>query len=288
MAIFLRNGKKAEYNESQDILLKHIYSSKAGRVLLKVMTLPVISKIGGAYLSSPLSKIHIQPFIKSNHIDMSDYEGEEYESYNDFFTRHVKRSKRPFSSDDLILSSPCDAKVSYYPINENTVITVKNTRYTLDDLLLSPYLSDAFRGGCCLIFRLTVDDYHHYHYIDDGEQEDERRINGIFHTVNPIANDYYPIYKRNTREYTILHTRHFDDVVMMEVGALMVGKIVNLHKRRFHKGEEKGYFEFGGSTVILLFKKDIIAVDDDIVKKSENHDEVRVKLGEHIGKRIRS
>lgn len=288
MAIFLRNGKKAEYNESQDILLKHIYSSVAGRALLKVMTLPVISKIGGAYLSTPLSKIHIQPFIKSNHIDMSDYEPKEYESYNDFFTRNVKMSKRPFSKEDTILCSPCDAKVSYHPIDDDTVITVKNTHYTLDDLLLSPYLSQAYRGGSCLIFRLTVDDYHHYHYIDEGYQDDERRINGIFHTVNPIANDYYPIYKRNTRQYTILHTDHFDDVVMMEVGALMVGKIVNLPKKHFHRGEEKGYFEFGGSTVILLFKKDTIAVDEDIVEHSKNHDEVRIKLGEHIGKRVRS
>lgn len=285
MAIFLRNGEKAQYNESQDHLLKALYSHKAGRAVLKVLTEPAITKLGGAYLSSPLSKVHIQSFIKSNHIDMSDYTAQDYESYNDFFTRHITGFARQFSKDPNVLGSPCDAKVSYYPITDDLIINVKDTPYSLDDLLLSPYLSDTFQGGSCLVFRLTVDDYHHFHYIDDGVAEKERHIQGVFHTVNPIANDYYPIYKRNTREYTVLHTKHFDDVVMMEVGALMVGKIVNEDKRQFYRGEEKGYFEFGGSTIILLFKKDILKIDEDIIAHSKNHDEVKVKLGEQIAVR---
>jgi phosphatidylserine decarboxylase len=143
-------------------------------------------------------------------------------------------------------------------------------------------LADEYKGGTCLVFRLTVDDYHHYHYFDNGTSEKEVIIPGIFHTVNPIANDYYPIYKTNTRHYTMIHSENFDDVVYMEVGALMVGKIVNANKKEFKRGEEKGYFEFGGSTVVLLFKKDILNVDEDIIQHSKNHDEVKVKLGERV------
>ena len=246
------------------------------------MTLPVITNIGGAYMNSPLSKASIKKFIKKNNIDMTEYEEKSYKSYNDFFTRAIKEGARPIPEDPKVLMAPCDSKVSYYKIEDDTKITIKHTVYKLEDLLKSPRLADEYKGGTCLVFRLTVDDYHHYHYFDNGTSEKEVIIPGIFHTVNPIANDYYPIYKTNTRHYTMIHSENFDDVVYMEVGALMVGKIVNANKKEFKRGEEKGYFEFGGSTVVLLFKKDILNVDEDIIQHSKNHDEVKVKLGERV------
>lgn len=286
MAVFLRNGEEAVYNQSQDQQLKVLYGTKAGRALVKVLTLPAVSKLGGCALSSPVSKVAIKPFIKANNIDMSQYEGNDFASYNAFFTRHIKDGMRPFEKDPLILCAPCDSKVTYVKIEDDTRLIVKNTAYTLDELLLTPSLTDEYKGGTCLIFRLTVDDYHHYHFFDDGVAEKEHIIPGEFHTVNPIANDYFPIYKRNTRHFTMLHTKHFDDVIFMEVGALMVGKIVNHPIHTFHKGEEKGLFEFGGSTIICLFKKDIIKVDDDIIEHSNHHDEVKVRLGERVGMRL--
>lgn len=286
MAVFLRNGTEVSSNSGQNKVLRILYGHKTGRAFLKVLTLPVISRLGGILLSSSISKLIIKPFIKMNNIDMSDYINQEYTSYNDFFTRDIKNGKRNFENNEYILGTPCDSKVSYYKIDDKTQILVKNTRYSLDDLLLAPSLSDEFYCGTCLVFRLSVDDYHHYHFFDDGFAEEPRVINGVLHTVNPIANDYYPIYKRNTRSYTLLHTKHFDDVIFMEVGALMVGKIVNHKITTFRKGEEKGYFEFGGSTVICLFKKGVIDIDQDIKNHSENHDEVKVKLGERVGRRI--
>jgi phosphatidylserine decarboxylase len=282
LAIFLRNGQKAIYDETQDKQLKKLYGHIAGRAILKVMTLPVITNIGGAYMNSPLSKASIKKFIKKNNIDMTEYEEKSYKSYNDFFTRAIKEGARPIPEDPKVLMAPCDSKVSYYKIEDDTKITIKHTVYKLEDLLKSPRLADEYKGGTCLVFRLTVDDYHHYHYFDNGTSEKEVIIPGIFHTVNPIANDYYPIYKTNTRHYTMIHSENFDDVVYMEVGALMVGKIVNANKKEFKRGEEKGYFEFGGSTVVLLFKKDILNVDEDIIQHSKNHDEVKVKLGERV------
>lgn len=283
MTIYNRNGEKLEYDQAQDEFLKHLYGSFAGRSLLKVLTQPIITKIGGAFMNSPLSKGQINSFVEKNHIDLDLYEDRKYNSYNDFFTRKIKDGVRKIDSDPNSLIAPCDSKLTVYPITESLQLKVKNSVYTLEDLLMSPSLADEYKDGLCLIFRLTVDDYHHYHYIDDGTAGKEHYIKGIFHTVNPIASEYYPIYKTNSRAYTVLHTKHFDDIVQMEVGAMMVGKITNLPKKSFKRGEEKGYFEFGGSTVILLVKKDIVDIDEDILKHSSNEDEVRVLMGERIG-----
>ena len=283
MTIYNRNGEKLKYDQSQDEFLKHLYSSLAGRSLLKVLTQPMITKIGGAFMNSSLSKGQISSFIEKNHIDLSLYEDKDYKSYNDFFTRKIKDGVRTIDQDQGAFIAPCDSKLTVYSITDSLQLKIKNSVYTLEDLLMSPYLADQYKGGLCLVFRLTVDDYHHYHYIDNGTAEKEHFIKGIFHTVNPIASEYYPIYKTNSRTYTVLHTEHFDDIVQMEVGAMMVGKITNLQKKSFVRGEEKGYFEFGGSTVILLVKKDIINIDEDILKHSSNEDEVRVLMGERIG-----
>ena len=182
-----------------------------------------------------------------------------------------------------LLIAPADSKLTYYPIHQDTCLTIKDTVYSLSDLLKNQSLAQEYDGGTCLIFRLTVDDYHRYCYIDDGTKEQDIYIPGIFHTVNPVANDYYPIYKQNSRSYSLLHTQHFGDVIYMEVGAMMVGKIVNHSKTSFQRGEEKGYFEFGGSTIVVLFKKDIVVIDEDIIKNSQNNDETRVLMGEKIG-----
>ena len=108
----------------------------------------------------------------------------------------------------------------------------------------------------------------------------------MLHTVNPIANDVYPIYVQNSREYSLLHTDTFGDVRMMEVGALLVGKIVNHHgEAQVQRGQEKGYFQFGGSTVVLLLEKDRVQLDADIIANSRENCETIVKMGENIGTR---
>ena len=283
MKIYDRKGQEVIVDQSQNNLLKLLYSHVLGRCLLKVLTLPFITYLGGIYMNSFLSKHKIQPFIQKNQIDMSQYIVQDYHSYNDFFTRQIKRDYRPFSKDSHTLIAPADSKLAYYPIFQDTHLKIKDSLYSLEDLLQNQELAHSYQGGVCLIFRLTVDDYHRYCFIDNGTKEDDHYIPGIFHTVNPIANDYYPIYKQNARSYSLLHTENFDDVIYMEVGAMMVGKIVNHSKTSFQKGEEKGYFEFGGSTIVMLLKANIIDIDEDIIKNSMTHDETRVLMGEKIG-----
>ena len=283
MRVVNRQGQELKVNQSQNRLLKLLYSHFLGRCALKVLTLPFITHIGGLYMNSRLSKRQIQPFIQNHHIDMNQYEKQDYHCYNDFFTRQIKKEARPICRDHHVLIAPADSKLTYYRIGEDTQLWIKDTMYSLSDLLQNHELAQQYDGGTCLVFRLSVDDYHRYCFIDDGTKEEDVYIKGVFHTVNPIANDYYPIYKHNSRSYSLLHTLHFDDVIYMEVGAMMVGKIVNHSLDSFCRGDEKGYFEFGGSTIVVLLKKDIVEIEEDIVSHSLQHDETRVLMGEKIG-----
>lgn len=281
-----RQGKVVSGNEGQEKVLQVLYGTSVGRQTLKVLTNPVISKLGGRVLDSKISTPLISPFIEKNHIAMEQYEEEEYDSYNQFFSRRIKEGEREFSKEENFLCAPCDSKLTVERITKEGTFAVKNTIYTMDSLLRSEGLAKRYYGGTLLIFRLTVDDYHHYCYVDGGKKTRNYHIPGVFHTVNPVANDEYPIYTENTREFSILQSKNFGNILMMEVGALMVGKIVNHHEEKeVVRGMEKGFFEFGGSTVILAFQPGHVVMDEDIVQNTADGFETVVKMGEVIGRK---
>lgn len=272
----------------QDKSLKFLYKNSFGRIILKVITLPFVSSLVGAYMNSGLSKGRIDKFIMTNGINMEDYEKAEFKSFNDFFTRKIKAEKRPFPKEKSVLFSPCDGKLSAYKISKDTVLPVKGSSYTISQLLDNPDLAKEYEGGSCLVFRLAVDDYHRYCYIDDGTKTDNVKIKGKLHTVQPIALNMMPVFVQNSREYTVLHTENFGDVVQVEVGALCVGKIKNHHgSGKITAGQEKGMFLFGGSTIILLIHKDEAEIQQEFFKNTENSLETIVKMGEPIGRKMK-
>lgn len=281
-----RDGTQIEIQDGQERLLGLLYGNALGRMLLKPLVHPAFSKMSGWFLSTKASCRMIDSFIRNNNIDMSQFEDTEYKSYNDFFTRKIKAGARVVDENPNHFISPCDSKLTVLPIDKDCVLTIKNTKYTIASLLRDKKLAKKFEGGQALIFRLCVDDYHRYSYVADGTKSRNRFIPGVLHTVNPISNDYFPIYKENSREYCLIHTEEFGDMVMMEVGALLVGKIVNYHeKAQVRRGQEKGYFEFGGSTIVLLLQAGAAQIDEDILKNSAEGFETKVKLGEKIGKK---
>ena len=287
MIVKLRDGTIKDLGAGQDKMLNNLYGKPLGRMLLKPLLAPPVSKLAGKLLDSKLSKPLIDPFVKGNEIDLSQYEATEYGNFNDFFSRHIKPDARPVDMDPSHLISPADSKLSVLPITPDARFTIKNTQYTVASLLQNEALAEKFNGGQMLIFRLSVEDYHRYHYPVTGRREPFVHIPGKLHTVNPIANDYYPIYKENTREYCLIHSLEFGDMVMMEVGALLVGKIVNHKGRRcIQRGQEKGYFQYGGSTVVVLLGKDAAVLDPDILENSADGIETIVKYGEKIGCKI--
>lgn len=282
-----REGQIVYKDNGQDNFLKTLYGTALGRKFLKILINPCISRLGGAFLSTKISSLLVKPFIKANNIDMSDYTEREYASFNDFFTRDLKPGKRFINRDKEVLISPSDGRVSVYDIDDNMMFNIKDSYYTIESLTHSKKAANYYKGGICVIIRLCVDNYHRYCYLDSGYKTTNKFIPGVLHTVNPVACEHYEIYKENSRECSLLHTENFGKVMQIEVGALMVGKIVNYDQVAcIHRGDEKGKFEFGGSTIVLLFKKDTVEIDDDLIENTKNGYETSVKMGERIGKQL--
>lgn len=255
--------------------LKFIYNTMLGRIILKIAITKQIADIYKIYISSKFSKRKIKKFIRNNNINMDDYEEKDYTSFNDFFIREIKSGKRKIE-DNLI--AVCDSKLSVYKIDESSKFNIKNSIYTVEELI-----GEDREYKYALIFRLCVDDYHHYVFPDNGKVISTKHINGVLHTVQPIAQKKYKVFHENSRDITFLKCDTLGDVCYIEVGALMIGKIVNENKTEFKKGEEKGHFEFGGSTVIMLIDKDI-KLNEKIIENSKNDIETIVKMGQCIGK----
>ena len=284
-----RKGEIIVTNKKQNKLLKLLYGSVGGRIMLKLLTAPALSRAAGRFMDSRLSKPLIKRFIRSSGIDTSQYVMYNFPSYNAFFTRSVKPEMRPVDMTPQHLISPCDSKLSIYRIDRKSIFRIKGSRYRISDLIDHKFLADRFNGGLCLIFRLEVDDYHRYCYIDSGVKTGNTFIEGVLHTVNPIALEKYNIYKRNSREYTLIHTDNFGDVIQVEVGAMMVGRICNHDEAGpVKRGQEKGMFEFGGSTIVVLLEKGKASIDKDILKNSAEGYETIVKYGEKIGTSLNS
>lgn len=282
-----RNGNITIKSNFQEKVINTVYSTKVGRFVLKGATSPKVSSLFSGALNSKTSRIIISPFIRSNGIDMNEYEYKSFESYNDFFIRQIKKQSRPIDMQSSAFISPCDGKATVYKIDSNNCFKIKNSFYNVATLLNSFKLAEEYSGGTCIVIRLSVDNYHRYCYLDNARKSANIFIPGKLHTVNPIAFEHFQIFKENSREYCILDTENFDKVIQIEVGAMMVGKIINYHgSKTVKKGEEKGRFEFGGSTIVLLLKKDTVILDDDIIKNSFDDFETTVKMGEKIGTRF--
>ncbi len=272
-------------------MLKFLYETAFGRLILKGLTAPGLSQAVGHFLDTKLSCIFIRPFVRNNGINLDDYYSDNFTCFNDCFCRRVKEDRRPVDMDPSVLVAPCDGLLSAYEITDGLVVPVKQSRYSIADLLgggldapeasgaadssegsgtagaskgsgtagaseAARRLAAEFDGGLCLVFRLCVDNYHRYHYFDDGSKGKNVFIPGRLHTVRPIALRNLPVFVENSREYTVMDTVNFGRALQMEVGAMLVGKIKNNHEEHeFKRGEEKGCFLYGGSTVILLLKR---------------------------------
>lgn len=279
-----RKGNEFTVDTTQDKFLRNLYTSRVGNIFLEFMISPFVTNVIGKFMNSRLSTLKIDGFVHKNKIKMSDYERKHYSSYNDFFTRKIKKSKRPIDMNENTFVSPSDGKVSVYPITKNLVVNIKNCDYSVKSLIRSTELSEFYRNGWLYIIRLTVDNYHRYCYPDSGYQYENIPLPGIYHTVNPVAVAHASVYVENNREYTVIDSDHFGRILQMEVGAMGVGRITNERENCFvKKGQEKGYFEFGGSTICLFVPHNCVSPCEDLVLNTMEDCETIVKMGEVIG-----
>ncbi len=274
-----KNGKMMTELEYGQKKLEFLYHTFWGRVLLKIVSMPFVSNLSRIYKKSSFSKKSIEAFVKKYSVEVAEDELSRFKSFNDFF---IRKRKVSFCNDPKALTAIADSKLSFYNISPTLRLNIKNSSYSIEEILDDDYLAKRFANGCCLIFRLAVDDIHHYFYFDDGKVISQKKIEGQLHTIRPIS-EKYNVFSRNKREVTVLDTKNFGVAVQIEVGALLVGRIVNAQISEFKRGTEKGYFEFGGSTIILLLEK-TPQMDEDIIKANSEGIETCVIAGERIGR----
>lgn len=263
-----------------------LYNNPVGEATLwTLVKRKFVSSIYGNMMDRPSSTKKIQAFIEEFDIDMHVFEKQEFHSFNDFFTRKLKNNARPVDTTATITASPADGKILAYADISNSDFIIKGYRFDILSFLNNAELAKKYMDGSLVIIRLAPADYHRYHFPLSGNVSSNTKIDGDYYSVNPLAlRKMTEIFCLNKREYTVVTNPVFGNVIMAEVGATMVGSMVQTYSGDFvNKGDEKGYFKFGGSTVLLLFEKDKIRIDDDLLINTLKGYETSVKQGEKIG-----
>ncbi|MAF77607.1 MAG: phosphatidylserine decarboxylase [Halobacteriovoraceae bacterium] len=273
-----------------------LYDSASGKMLTTFLVKKPLSKLYGALQSHGMTKKKVKPFIKDFNINMEEYLPEEgrteaspYSSFNQFFIRRFKEGKRPFAEGPKFPAFSEARYFGYDALTDDETIPVKGKFLTAKALLANDKWAPFFEEGPCLLARLCPVDYHRFHFPDDGEVLDFYPVEGALHSVNPLALKKVPeIFSINERAVTIFETKHFGKLAYVEVGAICVGKIIQSREMRgeFKRGEEKGYFLFGGSTVIVLGEKGKWKPDDIVLEHTKKGMEVYQKLGSQIGEAL--
>ncbi len=281
-----------------DKMVEWLYQSESGKALSSVVCKAPFSKLYGSFQDSPLSKKKITPFIANFNIAMDDYLPEEgrnskspYSSFNQFFIRRFKEGKRQFVASAQEMPAFSEARYfGYSSVHDDEKVPVKGVYLKPKALLANPAWEETFHDGPLLLARLCPVDYHRFHYPDDGVILDDYRISGMLHSVNPLAlKAKQDILITNERHVTILDTKNFGKLAYIEVGAVCVGKIVQskplVKGQSFKRGDEKGYFLFGGSTVIVIGEKGKWTPAQDILDYTKKGMETYTHLGVSVATR---
>lgn len=255
----------------------------------RLLKRPLFSKLYGRLQSHEKSRKQIAPFIDRFQIPMEEYEQRDFKSFNDFFTRKFKPGLRPFTQNPSELAAFAEGRYLAVPeVGSDQTFPVKDAHLSAIIALGSEARAKPFLGGPLLIARLCPTDYHRFHFPDDGKILFHARIPGPLHSVNPLAvARQIDILTTNERQVSILETKNFGKLAYVEVGALFVGAIHQTHPQNeaFLRGGEKGYFEFGGSTVLLFGEPGRWKPDTDLLEQSRLGRETLIRLGERVGSR---
>jgi phosphatidylserine decarboxylase len=277
--------------------VRWLYESKIGKLISHMASRKWISSLYGGLQNTRQSGHKVPAFVKKFDINLTEYQPgsintpnqeDSYASFNEFFIRPFRQGQRSFEQEASTMPAPCEARYfAWEKIDDSVSIPVKGHYLTARDLLDNHQSYSKFDGGPLVIARLCPVDYHRYHYPDDGETEEAFFIHGDYHSVNPIALKYRPdIFIKNERRVSFLETKNFGTLAYIEVGAICVGKIVQSHDegKPFKRGDQKGYFLFGGSTVVLLGEPGKWKPDEDILNHTKEGIETYLKIGQSLAK----
>ena len=242
-----------------------------------------VSALFGWWQKRGWTKKNISPFIKKYDVNVKEFEKSQFASFNDFFTRRLKKEARPLDKKSPALI-PADGRYLFFPkISKDQLFPVKGHSLKLETLLKEAELAKIFDGGTMVVARLCPFDYHRFHFPVDGLASKAKLLNGPLYSVNPWALARCPsILIENKRYLTEIRSPSLGRVLMIEVGATCVGTVIQTYKEEtfVHKGDEKGTFSFGASSLILLFEPNRLELDTDLLGSPY---EIYCQMGQSLG-----
>ncbi len=285
-----KTGEKKIEKVPGENFLKFLYYNPLGELSLEaIVKRKFLTAFYGKQMDKEKSINKIQSLIDEAGINMEESKKKksEFKTFNEFFIRELKNGARTIDENENHLVSPADGKIfAYKNIDEVSNFFIKGEEFNLEDFFKDKILAEKYKEGTLIIIRLAPVDYHRFHFPTSGIINESKKIQGYYYSVSTYAiRKNFRIYCENKREYSILKTNKFGDIIIAEIAATMVGGIKQTYRKNteIKKGEEKGYFFFGGSTTILLLEKGKIVLDNDILENSQNSLETRVLMGEKIG-----
>jgi phosphatidylserine decarboxylase len=272
-------------------LVDWLYNSSPGWFLTEfLLSRRWVSRFYGWLNKQRWSRGKIKSFASRLEINLNELTRpiDTFESFNDFIVRDIDLSKRPIERDPNVCVAPADGRVLAYPaIDADRFFTIKQGKFNLRALLRDEDMTRVYSGGSLFVSRLYLTDYHHFHFPDNGVPQSALSIPGRYFAVSPYSERrLLPLYAENHRMVTLFDSDHFGQVALIEVGAFTIGSIQQRYQPgvRARKGDHKGFFELGGSIVILLFQEGAIRFDDDLCKNTLSGIETYIRLGESIGR----
>ncbi|WP_297094935.1 phosphatidylserine decarboxylase [uncultured Draconibacterium sp.] len=281
------SGEIKTENVPGEGMLKWLYTSATGNAALNVLVKrKIVSAMGGWYMDSKLSAKRIPNFVNEHHINLNECEFSDikhYKTFNEFFYRKLNPDARPLGEGVV---SPADGKIlAFQSMKDVPSFFIKGSEFNLQTFLNDESLAQKYEAGAMAIIRLAPVDYHRYHFPASGKASESVKIKGHYYSVSPLAlRGSLKIFCENKREHCTLSTENFGDILIVDVGATMVGSIIQTYGAgtKVEKGDEKGYFAFGGSTLVLLFEKGTIAFDADLIENTKKGMETTIRMGEQI------
>lgn len=282
-----KSGKTQLETPPGEGFLKLLYNNPFGKMaLLPIVKRKFLSEWYGRKMNKPSSVKKIQSFVSDLNIDMDEAKKEisSFTSFNDFFYRKLKPEARPIEGNFV---SPGDGKLlAFENIADVHDFFIKGRNFTLKEFLNDFNLAEQYKNASLLILRLAPNDYHRFHFPYDGTPSETTKINGDYLSVSPyaLASNFTKVFCENKRELCSLSTKNKGNILLIPVGATMVGTIIETYtpNTTIKKGDEMGYFAFGGSTIAILIDKTKIKIDQDILENTKNKIETFVKMGEKI------
>lgn len=287
--VFNRKTKKIEIEKVlYPKILSFFYSKNIfSRFLLFFIKFPIFSKFYGFLQKQKFTRKKIPLFIKK--FDIQDFEEKEYDCFYDFFIRKLSK-KRSFTKDEKIVIMPADGRYLVFPNIQNIDgFYVKGKKFDLEKFLQNEKLCNKYKNGAMVICRLSISDYHRFHFPIDCFVKGFNLINGFLYSVHPMAiKKNIEIFTQNKRVLTELESKIFGNILIVEIGATNVGSIVQTYKKNsfYHKGEEKGFFALGGSSIVLFFEKEKIIFEKDLLENSNKKLETLSFMGDVLGRFI--